>query len=362
MTVQHDDITDATVMEADLDAGGVSAETAGLLAQIAKQGKAFGYSEATPDDDDGEEPEGEPAADPAPEPAAEAAPAEPEKPETTTEAAPAAAAPPPAIVAEMEGKLAASLERIRQAEEAAKPLKERAKKLDERKSRFGSDRIGVLNETIGEMIGTDDPEKIKAARTELYNELTWQVLEVEPPSEDKAASETRTLRRELEDIKRKAREAEDRAAQERQRSEEEQQISTAISTIGNSLQAIAAEVPFLLAEPNAARMVFDVMLDADKAGKDITLKQAAEAANTTIKQAVEKYRHLLVGPTQAEEPKQASATSEATTKATPTLTNAAASQRTAEPPKEPDIDPADEEAYLERTLQRFRRLKAQQSE
>lgn len=305
----------------------LSPETRALMAEVAKQG---------PDDADDEAPEVEEDAE-----EVEAGPGEAE----ATEVEPAETKSEPVVDATV---LSSALDQLREREKALDAKRDEIeaaeKRIADRERRMDAwktDRLAALRD-IAEEIGAKEPDAQKAWLEGLYEEMTYNVLGVEPDAETseakKARSETASLRRQVEELKKQQAEAERQRAEAAQRAEEEQKIAGAIRSVGGYLSDAAHEFPFLTrGSDEPGKVVWDVLNQAAVEGKELTLKEAADLAEAHFKTEAERFRDLLT-PKTDETPEGTSTQRTTSHSGTRTLTNNSAS---AAPPPKPSVLPGD---------------------
>lgn len=340
-----------------------SAETMGLLAQMAKRGRQQAAepaaTETATEEQGAAEVDGEPAA---------------EVVEATEEESDAGEQPAAEADSGPDPAFAAFLERAKAAEDELKGKRDavadeiaRADKFKERLSLWQTDRTGVLRDIIKEAIGADDDEAIDAELRDAYEELTYKILGVE--SEDnKASREVAKVRQELARIQREQAAAKEEAAKKAAAAKQAETRRATVSNLGRLISEKAEELPFLAAQESPGDVLYDVACYLHEHGEDITIQQAASYANDQLKkramQFFEKHRSLLLG-TDTDQTKQSPPQKAEPRKTQPgpaTLTNRQASSAAPIPNTDPDdgyiADPEEAEAAV---LAKIRKLRENQS-
>lgn len=222
--------------------------------------------------------------------------------------------------------------------EAEKRITEHQQKLEEWKT----DRISTLRGVM-EVAGITDPEAQKAELATLYEEMTYNVLGVEPDAETseakKARAENARLKHQFEAFQKERAEADTRRTEEAEQAEVERQVGRAVESIGGYLSDSAHERPFLMvASSEPSKVIWSVLSEAAEQGQEITLKEAADKAEAHFKTEAEKYRSLLTTNDKAEQPEPSKQEAPASKQGAQSLTNTGAS---AAAPPTPKVKPGD---------------------
>lgn len=252
---------------------------------------------------------------------------------------------------------AAQLDAIeREWEERYKP---RVKVLEEVAAKLVDDPAAAFRQLAMSELGLDE-----AQAADLVNQIgeDWarQQIGAEIEPEKQAIRDTAKLRREMLAHKRQTRAAEEEKARAAKEREHQQAVTEAVTSLGQELSRQADAYPFLHDQPEAGRIVWDVInrdyqrkVEAGQADAEpLSFDAAAKLANTyyqkhaeELVQRAERYRPLLAPAQQSEQPRGASPTtagaSENKSKSQPTrqprtLTNAHATE-TAPPEPEPQF-------------------------
>jgi len=224
-------------------------------------------------------------------------------------------------------------------------MREAEKRIDEHKQQmeaWKTDRLATLRGVM-EVAGITDPAAQKAEMATLYEEMTCNVLGVEPDAEvseaKKARGETARLKHQLEAFQKEQVDADKRRTEVAEQAEVQKQIGQAVTSIGGYLSDTAHDRPFLMvASSEPSKVVWEVMSEAAEQGQEITLKEAADKAEAHFKTDAEKYRNLLTSTEKAEQPEPSKPAAPVSKQGAQTLTNTSAS--TAAPPT-PKVRPGD---------------------
>jgi hypothetical protein len=374
--ITTDDLTD------DVKAHMKSARAA-LKERLRKRDEEDGY-------DWGDEAEAEPEAA-APAPAAAPRPSAPIAAPAAAAAAPAAPelpqAPNPEVVRALEELRAERARLAAREEQEWKPARERLDRVEAALEQLDYDPLGGVRALLSLRLGSEEAAKIDPYLSDLYDDLTGHKLGVAPDSAVQAKRDARRASTDLARYKREQRAADEQRQRtgeaDRARAETDRTVAglaTWLSTPDPSVgKAPVAEYPWLAAQPDAARFLWEIVDEAKTMGTPITHQQAAALANAHFesqeKQRYERYKHLLV-PDQPPTPKPATppstSVSGATQPGTPptpsqskrTLTNTAASVTPTKPPAPPPkFDPnVDAEESRRASLAKWRARKARQAQ
>ena len=197
------------------------------------------------------------------------------------------------------------------------------------RNHYDDDRISVIRDYLGALLGTEDDAIITGELEEVYEDLTRQKLGLAVDSTAVAKRETAKLRREFESLKREKQKAEEQAERQRLEKEHQAAVNNALSQIGGFLEAGKDSHRFLMLEDNPAYVVWDVIATHYRdTGEEMTVADAAQRAETHFKQQATKYKQLLTEAQPTREPEKQRPVKQQKT----SLTNAiASSEATATP-------------------------------
>jgi hypothetical protein len=260
------------------------------------------------------------------------------------------AAPDPSKLVESamqkrDAKQLAALVREKKVYEAGQTkLKEAAPRLsvmDEFDRLFEDDPAAALEYMVAHKAG--DPERARAALAAAYDGLTSRILGVESkaPVNVKVERSVSRLEQRLQQLEQEKTQAEAKLAQ-REAAEAEQRIQGAKSYLGELLQTdeLQKAYPYFFAESNdPTEEVWALMNEAEEAGLEMTVGEAADLMNKhhqpTVEKKKDRYKNLLAPtkgsdtPSKPETPKSQNGTSRKS------LTNADASAAPSPTKKEP---------------------------
>lgn len=263
-----------------------------------------------------------------------------------------AAEDPPPLIADAFNRIYEREKHLHDLQERLKPVQKAQESIERARERWKTDRLGALDEFISSVA----PGATDAEYQALYQALTDKFLGVSSSTgAESDTSEVAKLRQELQQYRQQAEETEKRREEERLRQEHATRVQAALTQIGSVLSDSKDAYPHLNGEALQAispdespeQIVWGVLWGAHENGDELTIQQAAEKAETFIKNRVENLRNLLAPSSKTDEP----TTSSRDTSKSPrsqTLTNASASEVPSRSLKE--YDPDNEEAWLQHTL------------
>lgn len=218
-------------------------------------------------------------------------------------------------------------ELAKQREEYSQQI-ERLGRIQEARNHYDADKVSVIRDYIGAVLGSEDDDVIDAELESLYEDLTRQKLGLEVDSTTIARRETAKLRRELEAEKRERLKAEEQAKRKQLEEQHQQAVQNALSKIGGFVEAGKDSYPFLMLEDNPSYVVWDVIATHyQETGDEMSVSEATQRAEEYLKKQALKYKQLFTTSETAKP--QASSEPEKPRKApskTPSLTNASASE------------------------------------
>jgi hypothetical protein len=221
-------------------------------------------------------------------------------------AAEAAAATPPAALTEAEKRFATALHRLdaqadevkRRREEYERDYAPRVKQLEEAGDKVAADPIGSFVDFIAASLGISR-EEAEAERDTAFTDWAGQQLgTVKGSGNSKAPSQSATSRKIRQELARHKQETRS-AAEKRQAEEADREFRTQVDAGKAALASLLDEATYPLLHAFADKapqdLVWDVIVEAQDKGQNLTPAQAAQLANDYYKPRAEKLRSHLLG-------------------------------------------------------------------